>query len=130
MKKTILFLSIAVVLGTLAWCSTSTDTTNKSPVEETKTSSNTETINVWHTAFALDPETVILKAWKSYKLIVTPTENGWWCMYAMTIPGLDNNAYDIKKGVPITITINNAKAGSYDVVCTAMWMYQWSIIVQ
>jgi len=28
----------------------------------------------------------------------------------MTIPGIDENIYDIKKNIPITIIINNAKA--------------------
>lgn len=35
-----------------------------------------ETVNVGHTAFALNPETVTLKAGKSYKLVITPTEDG------------------------------------------------------
>lgn len=45
-------------------------------------------------------------------------------MTTMTIPGIDDKVYDIKKGVPITITINNAQAGNYDSVCEQYKMYQ------
>lgn len=89
-----------------------------------------ETVNVGHTAFALNPETVTLKAGKSYKLVITPTEDGWGCMNSMTIPGIDNKVYPIKKGEPITIIINNAKTWTYKVVCGAMGMYQWQIVVK
>lgn len=94
------------------------------------TNSNYETINIWHTAFALDPEIVTVKVGKNYKLIITPTENGKWCMTTMTIPGIDDAIYPIKKGQAITITIDNAQAGNYEVVCWAMGMYQWSIVIQ
>ncbi len=94
------------------------------------TTATYETINVGHTAFALNPETVTLSAGKSYKLIITPTEDGGWCMGTMTIPGIDENVYPIKAGQPIIITINNAQAGNYEVICWAMGMYQWSIIIQ
>lgn len=45
-------------------------------------------------------------------------------MTTMTIPGIDDKVYDIKKGVPITINMNNAKAGNYDSVCEKYRMYQ------
>lgn len=89
-----------------------------------------ETVNVWHDEFNLIPSTVNLSAGKSYKLIITPSADWWGCMNTMTIPGIDNNVYPIKKDQPITIIINNAQAGKYDVVCWSMGMYQGKIIVQ
>ncbi|EKD24687.1 MAG: hypothetical protein ACD_80C00170G0001 [uncultured bacterium (gcode 4)] len=120
-----------------AW-TTNTATTTTAPVTTPTDTDDSwivstvayETVNVWHTAFALNPETVTLSAGKSYKLIITPTENGGWCMGTMTIPGIDENVYPIKAGQPITITIDNAQAGNYEVICWAMGMYQWSIIIQ
>lgn len=89
-----------------------------------------ETVNVWHNEYALVPETVTLTAGKSYKLIITPSADWGGCMSTLTIPGIDNNVYPIIKGQPITIVINNAQAGTYDVVCWAMGMYQWSLTIQ
>jgi len=89
-----------------------------------------ETLNIWHDEYNMIPEIITLSAWKSYKLIITPSADGWWCMNNMTIPGIDENIYDIKKNIPITIIINNAKAWNYNVVCGNMWMYQWQIIIK
>jgi hypothetical protein len=85
---------------------------------------------VWHSAYALEPETVTLVAGKSYKVIITPSADGGGCMNNMTIPGLDSNVYPVKKWVPVTIVINNAKAGTYEVVCGNMWMHQGNIVIQ
>lgn len=108
---------------------TTTAPVNTAPVT-TPTTTAYETVNVWHTAFALNPETVTLAAGKSYKLIITPTENGGWCMSTMTIPGIDDNVYPIKAGQPITISIDNAQAGNYEVICWAMGMHQGYIVIQ
>jgi hypothetical protein len=35
----------------------------------------------------------------------------------------------VRKGVPITYEIINAKKGVYNIVCSSMWMQQWTIIV-
>ena len=106
--------------------------TTTAPVPAPVVDQNTtyEEVYAGHDEYALVPETVNLKAGKSYKLTITPTADGWGCMYSMTIPGIDENVYDIKKGVPITIIINNAKAGKYEVVCGSMWMHQWRINIQ
>lgn len=95
-----------------------------------ETTTSYETVNVWHDEYALVPETVTLSAGKNYKLVITPTADGGGCMNNMTLPGLDNNVYPVKKGVPVTIVINNAKAGTYELVCWNMWMHQWTILVQ
>ena len=89
-----------------------------------------ETIQIWHDEVSLLPETVKLTAGKSYKLAITPSADGGWCMNTMTFPGLDDTVYPVKKGETVTVTINNAKAGTYEVVCWAMGMHQWTIIIQ
>lgn len=113
------------------WCGGSRTTATTTQTNNTVDTTNTyETVNVWHDEYALVPETVTLTAGKSYKLVITPTADGGWCMNNMTLPWLDSNVYPVKKGVPVTIVINNAKAGTYEVVCGNMGMYQWTINIQ
>lgn len=113
------------------WCGGSrTTTTTPTPTNTVETTSAYETINVWHNEYALVPETVTLTADKSYKLVITPTADGAWCMNNMTIPGLDNNIYPVKKDTPVTIVLNNVKAGTYEMVCGNMWMRQGTIVIQ
>lgn len=138
MKKSILLLLVIVLSSVLAWCSSSTSTKDSSKATvNTTTTSNTidanttyETIQVGFNGTSLVPEITNLTAGKNYKFIVTPTSDGIWAMTTMTIPGLDDNVYNIKKGVPITITINNAQAGNYNSVCEQYKMYQWKIFIQ
>lgn len=89
-----------------------------------------ETINVGHDGLRLIPEIVTLTAGKNYEIIITPSDNGKWCMSTLTIPGLDRNVNTIIKGQPVRYVFNNIKAGTYNVVCWTMWMYQWQIVVQ
>jgi hypothetical protein len=114
------------------WCGGGSRTTTTTPIttNTVNTTATYETVNVWHSEVSLIPETVTLTAGKSYKLIITPTADGAWCMNTMTFPWLDSNVYPVKKDVPVIIVINNAKAGTYQVVCWAMGMHQWTIIVQ
>jgi len=138
MKKNISLLLVVVLSSILAWCSSATPTkdSDKAIVDITTTSNtidaNTtyETIQVEFNGTSLVPEITNLTAGKNYKFIVTPTSDGIWAMTTMTIPGIDEKVYNIKKGVPITITINNAKAGNYDSVCEKYRMYQWKIFIQ
>jgi len=117
--------------GCAGWATTPTTTpTTTTTTTNIDTTASYETVNVGHTAYALVPETVTLVAGKNYKLIITPTEDGGWCMNNMTIAGLDSNVYPVKKGVPVTIVINNAKAGMYEVVCGNMGMHQGNIVIQ
>ena len=113
------------------WCGGSKTTTTTTATNNTVDTAITyETVNVGHNEYALVPETVTLTAGKSYKLIITPTADGGWCMNNMTFPGLDENVYSVKKDVPVIVVINNAKAWNYEVVCGNMGMYQWTIIIQ
>lgn len=114
------------------WCGGNKTTTITTPTTSTTidTTVSYETVNIGHNEYALVPETVTLTAGKNYKLIITPTADGGGCMNNMTFPWLDDNVYPVKNGVPVTVVINNAKAGNYEVVCGNMGMYQWAIIIQ
>ena len=114
------------------WCGGGSKTTiSTTPTNNTVDATNTyETMNIWHDAYSLIPETVNLTAGKNYKLIITPSADGAWCLNTMTFPWLDSNIYPVKNGTPITVVINNAKAGTYQVVCWAMWMHQGTIVIQ
>ena len=111
-------------------CGGSRTTTTPTTTNVVDTTSTYETMNVWHDAYSLIPETVNLTAGKNYKLIITPSADGGWCMNTMTFPWLDSNVYPVKNGTPVTVVINDAKAGTYQVVCWAMWMHQWTIVIQ
>ena len=45
-------------------------------------------------------------------------------MYAATVPTLSSEVWNIKAGETFTIQIDNAKSGTYPVVCTSMGMRQ------
>lgn len=138
MKKYISLLLVVVLSSILVWCSSDTPTKDSDKaIVDTTTTSNTidanatyETIQVGFNGTSLVPEITNLTAGKNYKFIVTPTSDGIWAMTTMTIPGIDEKVYNIKKGVPITITINNAQAGNYNAVCEQYRMYQWKIFIQ
>lgn len=73
---------------------------------------------------------VVLQWAKNYKLTIIPESDGFWCFFTLTIPGLDENEYPVKKGVPIVINIKNTIPWrTYRAVCTSMWMVQWNITV-
>jgi hypothetical protein len=112
------------------WCGGGRTVTTP-PTNNTVDITNTyETVNLGHNEVSLLPETVNLTAGKNYKLVITPSADGAWCMNNMTLPGLDSNIYPVKKWVPVTIVINNAKAGTYELVCGNMGMHQWTIVIQ
>lgn len=75
-------------------------------------------------------EDVILEGAKSYVLTIVPESDGLGCMYELTIPGIDETAYPVKKWVPIIINIKDPKPGKYKAVCTAMGMRHGNIIIK
>ena len=98
------------------------------------TESNTENLefiekSYGHNWWSTEPWTIQLDSWKNYKLTFTPSRNGYWCMATLTIPRLSRDIHYVRKGVPITYEIINAKKGVYNIVCSSMWMQQWTIIV-
>ena len=111
--------------GCGGWKTTPISTNTTSPVTTTY-----ETIQVGENGTTTVPETINLSAGKNYKIVITPTSDGLWCRYSLTIPGIDNNIYPIKKGQAITITVNNIPAGNYNIVCWAMGMHIGYIVVQ
>ncbi len=88
-----------------------------------------ETINVWHDGWSTTPNTINLKAWWNYKIIITPTSDWKWCMSTQAIPTLSKKSSYVKKWVPIEYEIYNAKVWTHNIVCTSMWMKQWKIVV-
>lgn len=89
-----------------------------------------KTVTVSHNWDELVPDTIILEWAKKYTLIINPASNGLWCKYALTIPWIDETEHQIKSGVPIIITINNPVPWTYKVICTAMGMRHWEIIIK
>jgi plastocyanin domain-containing protein len=85
---------------------------------------------VGHNGLNTVPEVITLTAWKNYELVITPTDNGKWCMVSLTIPGLDRGVNRIIKWQPITYKFTNIQKGTYTIVCWTMGMYQGKIIVQ
>jgi len=89
-----------------------------------------ERIEVGHDGLNIIPEVITLIAGKNYELVITPSDNGKWCMVSLTIPGLDRTINRIIKGQLITYKFTNIQKGTYTIVCWTMGMYQWKIIVQ
>lgn len=75
-------------------------------------------------------EDVILEWAKSYILTILPESDWLGCMYELTIPGIDETAYPVKKWVPIIINIKDPKPWKYKAVCTAMGMRHGNIIIK
>lgn len=124
----IVFFGIFMVINgrrLLGWVTRFTNTT-----QTTTFTGEYQRVEIWFDGLALVPGTVELQAGGNYELVVTPTENGKWCMVTQTIPGLDNKVYTIIKGQPIVYKFTNIKKGSYNVVCWTMGMYQGKIIVK
>jgi len=113
----------------LGWLSVFSDNT-QSNNSQSSTNSDYERLEIGHDGLNIVPEIITLSAGKNYELIITPSENGKWCMSTLTIPGLDRSVNPIIKNKSIIYKFDNIKAGRYNVVCWTMWMYQWQIIVK
>lgn len=100
--------------------------------EENKDSLNSqaEVINLWHDWYNTDPENIVLEKWKNYKIVITPESDGKWCMSTQLIPKLKTDISYVRKWEQIVYDINNAQAGTYEIVCGSMWMLQWKIIIK
>lgn len=85
---------------------------------------------VFHNGWSLAEKEIYLEAGKNYKLNIIPTKDGSWCMSTLTIPGIDKTIHKVLAGKSIGIPIVNAKPGTYNIVCSTMWMKQWEIIIQ
>ena len=92
--------------------------------------SEVETINISHNWRFLEPYSINLKAWKKYKIIITPENNWQWCMFSMFIPNVDEEPKYIKQWENIEYNINWLNKWTYDIICTAMAMQHWELIVE
>ena len=124
----IVFFGIFMIMNgrRLLWGITGFSTTQQS----TTFTGEYERIEAGFDGLALVPGTITLKAGWNYEVVVTPTDNGKWCMVTQTIPGLDSTVHTIVKGKPIIYKFANIKKWTYNVICWTMWMFQWKIIVQ
>lgn len=87
-----------------------------------------ETVQVWYDWSYFVPEKIKLKQWKKYIINVTPTSDGIWCKYQVVIPG--KGPHTIKKWEQFQIQIDGTKPWKTKLVCAAMGMPQWEIIVE
>ncbi|MBW7954395.1 sulfite exporter TauE/SafE family protein [Candidatus Gracilibacteria bacterium] len=84
---------------------------------------------ILHNGWSLGEKEIYLKAGGYYKLNIIPTKNGTGCMSTLLIPGIDETPHKIIAGEPISILINDAKPGKYNIVCSTMGMKQGEIII-
>jgi sulfite exporter TauE/SafE len=89
-----------------------------------------ETITLSHNGSTIVPEQVILEAWKSYEIVIVPTQDGVWCMTTLVFPSFNDTIYQVKQWEPITYVLENVVAWKYPLVCSTMGMSQWTILVQ
>lgn len=89
-----------------------------------------EVVAVGHDGWSLVPEQIVLVAWKSYDIQVTPSRNGVGCMFAATVPKLWPENRIISAWETFSIKLAQASPGTYPVVCTSMGMKQWEIVVK
>lgn len=101
-----------------------------SPTSNQETLIEKKVIPVEHNGTQLVPQKVILSGANNYEVNILPTQDGFWCLFDMTIPWLDENVYKIKKWKNIQIFVNGQKKWTYKVVCTSMGMLHWSIEVK
>jgi len=103
---------------------------NTSPTQTNVNLLDLKKVSVEHDWNGLVPSEIILEWAKSYELIINPSSDWLWCLYALTIPGIDEKEYLIKKWIPIVINIKNIAPWRYNVVCTAMGMKHGTIIIK
>lgn len=89
-----------------------------------------EVVKIGHDWTSLVPEQIVLTSGKSYDLQITPARDGIGCMFEATIPKISSKTYPIKAGETFSILVDDAKPGTYPIVCSAMGMSQWTIVVQ
>ncbi len=91
---------------------------------------NFEIIEVWHDGWNTVPREIILEKWKNYRVVVTPKQNGRWCMSTQFVPKLNSKVSYVKAWEKIVYEFIEAKPWEYEMLCASMWMLQWKIIVK
>lgn len=95
-----------------------------------ETDNSVEIVKVWHDGWNTNPKEIILEKWKNYKVIITPDNNGKWCMSTQLIPKIRSKVSYVREWQDIVYNINNARPWNYEIVCGSMWMLQWTIIIK
>lgn len=138
-KKFWILNKIIWIIVVLFWILTLTNSYNlisvKTPKNNTiPTNTNSqikqEIIYASHNWSSMVPDIIELQSWRNYKLIITPTSDWLWCMSTQLIPWLSDKVSYIKKWIPIIYDIYNAQVWTYNIICSAMWMLQWKIIIK
>ncbi len=133
LNKIIAIIVIYFWIFTLSWLSNYINIpklNNTSPTQTNVNLVDLKKVSVEHDWNALVPSEIILEWAKSYELTINPSSDWLWCLYALTIPGIDEGEHLIKKWIPIVIHIKNIAPWSYNVVCTAMGMKHGTIIIK
>lgn len=103
---------------------------NLTITNEIETNKVVESINIWHNGWNTEPREVILEKGKDYKIVITPTQNGKWCMSTQLIPKLKSKVSYVRSWEDIVYEISKATPWTYEIVCASMWMLQWKLIVK
>ena len=78
----------------------------------------------------LDPANFKVKVGTKVRLEIDVKDSGTGCGYAMTIPGLYNQAVSIEAGTPIVMEFTPTKPGSYNITCSMNMITFGSITVE
>jgi len=124
MKKVLLLICFLVTVFVVTWCGSASDTSWVAKA-------NYDEIQLWHDWRNTIPQNINLPAWKDYKFVITPEENGAWCM--STIKREWTTVADtqlVLADKSIEFVMNDAQPWTYNFVCNGMGMKQWSITIQ
>lgn len=132
---------VLIIFFSIIWISNSVNLIwiwNNNIVEKSLNIDNTQVKDTWiiekifvkHNWSSVEPYEIKLKAFIKYNLNIMP-ENDWiWCMTTITIPWVDENIHKIVKWEKIIFNIPALSPWTYKLVCSAMWMTHWKLVVE
>lgn len=83
---------------------------------------------VWtHVGNRLEPKDILTQVNKNYEITITPSMNGIWCKWRITLP--DGTRHRVLQGQPITFNFNPVQEGTYKLLCN-IWSPHGSIMVE
>lgn len=128
---------VVIIMFALIWISNSSSllsfsNNNKSLAinNESIVDEKIEEVSVSHNWSSTVPSEIKIKPFKKYNLSIMPESNWLWCMTTILIPWVDENIYRVVKWEKITFNIPQLSPWSYKLVCSAMWMTHWTLIVE
>jgi sulfite exporter TauE/SafE/plastocyanin domain-containing protein/copper chaperone CopZ len=96
-----------------------------------QTEGDVQVINSTYTAGKyLSPNSFKVKLGTKVRFTIDVKDDGTGCGYAMMIPGLDNNASEIKAGQPIVMEFTPTTKGTFDITCSMNMIRFGSITVE